>query len=66
MSVDQEKAKEYLTKKPLTLQNIRMIKKLLRNRTATWLVETKTGKLTNEARKKLIEYLDQEEEKMKK
>lgn len=63
--VNTEKAKEYLEKKPLTLQNIKMLKNILRNRTATWLVETKTGKLSREERNKLIQYLEEEEKRLK-
>lgn len=65
MSVNPDKAKEYLEKKPLTLNNIRMLKNLLRNRAATWLVETKTGKLSREDRNKLIQYLEEEEKRLK-
>ena len=55
------KAKDYLGEKPLTLQQIKMIRTVLNNRAAKWVVERQSGKLSREDRDKLLEFLRQEE-----
>lgn len=67
MKIDVHNAQAYLGANRLDIKQIRMIRKVLSNRGASWMVQKTMGAtLSSEEKKQLLLFLDQEEKRLQK